>query len=151
MVENTIENNKEVIGGLSTLSVDEMKNIFSGFDMRYVDIHMHYLKHLNRYHKYKFEIPTWLNNKWENHYILYVVEVNGKLDNRAFEKEMKLEENVLGDKEYKFVWELKDTVSNTYIRQGVSETRNSMFGFYAMLMRDTLNYRKQITGLDMVV
>lgn len=129
------------------------KNIFGSFDMQYGSIHIHFLKHLNRYGKWNTDIPEWSNEKkeWIPKYKLYVREAKPGLDNRKLEKLMGKKEGELGDTLYTFMWEVRDLSTNSVVNQGISETRNSMFEFYGKCLESALTLRNKMYGVDTLI
>jgi hypothetical protein len=129
----------------------EMKELLTTFNKHVDSVYMHFLKHLNRHSRWKFEIPEWKIDKWETRYIVNCREFPGIIDNRKAEKIMQLEENKLGNDEYQIVYTVYDKMVGKLIKQGLCKNRHDLWHTYIENMQRAVMIRKSLTGVDTII
>lgn len=130
---------------------DKMKELLNTFNKNAVSVYMHFLKHLNRHSTWKFEVPEWKVNKWENRYIVNCREFPGIIDNRNAENLLGIEENTLGNDEYQIAYTVYDKIVNRVIKQGLCKNRYDLWHTYIENLERAIMIRKNLSGIDTVV
>ena len=130
----------------------EIDEIFKIIGKDSTSIYMYLLKHLNRHHRCILYVPKWFNNKWQNSIKMEIKEIaNGYLNNREVEKQLRLQENSLGDKKYTIFFRTFNIETGVYEHYGFEESRKDLWATYITALENAIKLRKMQTGADTII
>lgn len=112
---------------------------------------MYIVKHLNRQHKVRMEIPIWTGHEWSYNRIMWI---NEAPKGREIDKEYLIKvgckpEDMIG-KKFTIAYNLVDANTRQNLQSGFCETRDDIWEKYCSLISDAYNHYMVMSGKPII-
>ena len=132
-------------------NIEDIAEKMTAMGITYNSAYLYIIKHLNRQHKARMDIPIWTGHEWNVNKIMWINEApKGKVldSNHLIKIGFKPEE--IAGKHFTLMYNVIDNNINQCISSGVCENRDDIWKKYCELIDSAYNHYMVMSGKPII-